>query len=224
SQKNLPDDVKHNPARNTYYFLPLILGLIGLFFHYDKDKRNFWVVMVLFLFTGLILAFYLNEKPFEPRERDYALVGSFYAFAIWIGFGVFSLYNKFKKYLSPKIWAPAITVICLLAVPVLMAQQNWNDHDRSGKRTATALAKNYLQSLEPNAILFTIGDNDTFPLWDVQEVEGFRTDVKIINTSLFATSWYIDQMKRKTYDSPPLKTTLQHKNYTLGTNDQVIIN
>ncbi len=222
SQKHLPDLVKNDAARNTYYFLPLILGLIGLFFQFDKDKRNFWVIMVLFLFTGLILTFYLNERPFEPRERDYARVGSFYAFSIWIGFGVYALYDKLKKYLKPNILAPALTLICLLAVPALMAQQNWDDHDRSGKRTATALAKNYLNSVGTNGILFTVGDNDTFPLWYAQEVEGVRTDVKVINTSLFATAWYIDQMKRETYKSPPLETTLTHDNYTYGTNDVVL--
>ena len=224
SQKNLPDIVKNDPSRNTYFFLPLILGLIGVFFQYDKDKRNFWVLMVLFLFTGIALKVYLNERPFEPRERDYALVGSFYAFAFWIGFGVYSLYDKLKGYLKPKILAPALTVICLLAVPVVMASQNWDDHNRSMKYTATAMAKNYLDSVEENGILFTIGDNDTFPLWYVQEIEGYRQDVKIINTSLFATDWYIDQMKRKSYDSDGIKTILEHKDYTYGTNDQIIYN
>ncbi|HLS29249.1 MAG TPA: DUF2723 domain-containing protein [Flavobacteriaceae bacterium] len=222
SQENLPDVVKNDPARNTYYFLPLILGLIGLFFHYDRDKRSFWVLMVLFLFTGIALKIYLNERPFEPRERDYALVGSFYAFAFWIGFGVYSIFDKLKKYLQPKFLAPGLTVVCLLAVPVLMAQQNWDDHDRSGKYTARAMAKNYLDSVDENGIIFTIGDNDTFPLWYVQEIEGYRTDIKIINTSLFATAWYIDQMQHKTYESEGVKTTLEHKDYTYGTNDVVL--
>lgn len=222
SQYDLPDSVKNNPSRATYFFLPLILGLIGLFFQYDRDKRNFWVLMVLFLFTGLAISFYLNERPFEPRERDYARVGSFYVFAMWIGFGVYSLFEKLRKYLKPKLLAPILTVICLLAVPVVMAQQNWASHDRSEKYTATALAKNYLDSVEKDGILFTIGDNDTFPLWYAQEVEGYRRDVKIINTSLFATSWYINQMKRKTYESDPLKTVLDHKDYRVGTNDQII--
>ncbi len=224
SQKNLPDIVKNDPSRNTYYFLPLILGLIGLFFQYDRDKNNFWVLMVLFLFTGLALKIYLNERPFEPRERDYALVGSFYAFTFWIGFGVYSLYDKLKRYIKPGILAPVLTLVCLLAVPVVMAKENWHDHDRSIKRTATAMAKNYLDSVEQNGILFTIGDNDTFPLWYVQEIEGYRQDVRIINTSLFATDWYIDQMKRKTYDSEGIKTILEHKDYTYGTNDQIIYN
>lgn len=224
SQKNLPDDVKNNPARNTYYFLPLILGLIGLFFHYDRDKRNFWVLMVLFLFTGLALKVYLNERPFEPRERDYALVGSFYAFAFWIGFGVYSIFDKLKRFLNPKILAPVVTVVCLLAVPVLMAKENWDDHDRSGKHTATAMAKNYLDSVDENGILFTIGDNDTFPLWYVQEVENYRPDVRIINTSLFATDWYIDQMRRASLESKGVKTILEHENYTYGTNEQILFN
>jgi hypothetical protein len=219
SQDNLPSDVKNNPARNTYYFLPLILGLIGFFFHFSRDKKSWWVMLVFFLFTGIALKFYLNERAFEPRERDYALVGSFYVFAIWMGFGVYAIFDALKKYLSPKIIAPLATVVCLLAVPVLMASENWDDHDRSGKYTATAMAKMYLDSVEENAILFTIGDNDTFALWYAQEVEGYRTDVRVINTSLFATSWYIDQMKRKAYDSPAIKTELEHKNYAYGTND-----
>lgn len=222
SQENLPDVVKNDPSRNTYFFLPLILGLIGLFFQYDRDKRNFWVLMVLFLFTGLALKIYLNERPFEPRERDYALVGSFYAFSFWIGFGVYSIYEKLKKYLRPTILAPLVTAICLLAVPVIMAQQNWDDHDRSTKRTAAALAKNYLDSVDENGIIFTIGDNDTFPLWYAQEIEDYREDVRIINTSLFATEWYIDQMKRATKGSKGIKTTLKHEDYTYGTNDQVL--
>lgn len=222
SQENLPDVVKNDPSRNTYYFLPLLLGLVGLFFQYDKDKRNFWVIMVLFLFTGLALKIYLNERAFEPRERDYAVVGSFYAFAIWMGFGVYALYAKLKKYLNPKLVAGGLTAIALLAVPGVLAQQNWNDHDRSNKYTATALAKNYLDSVGKDGIIFTIGDNDTFPLWYVQEIEEHRTDVKIINTSLFATEWYIDQMHNKTYDSPGIKTILGHKDYVYGTNDVII--
>lgn len=224
SQKNLPDDVKNNPSRNTYYFLPLILGLIGLFFHYEKDKRNFWVLMVLFLFTGIALKVYLNERPFEPRERDYALVGSFFVFAFWIGIGVYAIYDMLIKYLKPKVVAPLVTIACLLAVPVVMANQNWHSHDRSTKYTAAAMAKNYLDSVEKNGIIFTIGDNDTFPLWYVQEVENYRPDVRIINTSLFATDWYIDQMKRASLESEGITTILGHKNYTYGTNEQILYN
>ena len=213
SQQNLPSDVLNNKGRNVYFFLPLILGLIGIFYHASRDRKSFYVLLVLFLFLGIALKIYLNERPFEPRERDYALVGSFYVFAIWIGFGVYSLYESLQKYLAPKIAGPIIIGASLLAIPVLMACQNWDDHDRSGKYTATALAKSYLESCDPNAILFTIGDNDTFPLWYAQEIEHVRTDVKIVNTSLFMTDWYIDQMKTKTYESNPLPISFNHNEY-----------
>jgi len=213
TQQNLPSDVLNNKGRNTYFFLPFLLGLIGIMFHASKDRKSFYVLLILFLFMGIALKIYLNERPFEPRERDYALVGSFYVFAIWIGFGVYSLYESFQKYLAPKIAGPIIIAASLLAVPVLMAFQNWDDHDRSGKYTATALAKAYLNSCDPNAILFTIGDNDTFPLWYAQEIEHVRTDVKIVNTSLFMTDWYIDQMKTKTYESNPLPISFTHDQY-----------
>ncbi len=213
SQDNLPSDALNNKGRNVYYFLPFILGLIGLMFHAGKNLKSFYVLLVLFLFTGIALKIYLNERPFEPRERDYALVGSFYVFALWIGFGVYSLYETIKEYLAPKIAGPIIIAASLLAAPILMASQNWDDHDRSGKYTATAMAKAYLNSCDPNAILFTIGDNDTFPLWYAQEIEGIRTDVKIVNTSLFMTDWYIDQMKTKTYESNPLPISFTHDQY-----------
>jgi len=213
SQQNLPSDVLNNKGRNVYFFLPLILGLIGIMFHASKDRKSFYVLLVLFLFMGIALKIYLNERPFEPRERDYALVGSFYVFAIWIGFGVYALYDSARNYLAPKIAGPVIIAAFLLAVPVLMAFQNWDDHDRSDKYTATALAKAYLNSCDPNAILYTIGDNDTFPLWYAQEIEHIRTDVKIVNTSLFMTDWYIDQMKTKTYESNPLPISFTHNEY-----------
>jgi hypothetical protein len=213
SQQNLPSDVLNNKGRNVYFFLPLILGLIGIMFHASKDRKSFYVLLVLFLFLGIALKIYLNERPFEPRERDYALVGSFYVFAIWIGFGVYALYESASKYLSTKIAGPLLIGASLLAVPVLMGYQNWDDHDRSGKYTATALAKAYLNSCDPNAILYTIGDNDTFPLWYAQEIEHIRTDVKIVNTSLFMTDWYIDQMKTKTYESNPLPISFTHNEY-----------
>lgn len=221
TQENLPSDLADNKARNTYYFLPLILGLIGLFFHASKDLKRFWVLTVFFLFTGIALKIYLNERPFEPRERDYALVGSFYVFAIWIGLGVYALFHYLKKYITPKIVAPVVAIVCLLCVPVLMASENWDDHDRSGKYTTLAMAKKYLDSVDKDAILFTIGDNDTFALWYAQEIEGYRTDVRTINTSLFATDWYIDQMRRKAYESEPIQTTLKHDDYKYGTNDAV---
>lgn len=222
SQENLPSDVLNNKGRNVYYFLPFILGLIGLMYHANKDLKSFYVLLALFLFTGLALKIYLNERPFEPRERDYALVGSFYVFAIWIGFGVYALYESLQKYLAPKIAGPVIIAASILAAPVLMASQNWDDHDRSGKYTATAMAKAYLNSCDPNAILFTIGDNDTFPLWYAQEIEKVRTDVKIVNTSLFMTDWYIDQMKTKTYESNPLPISFTHDQYVGDKLDYVV--
>ncbi|WP_224485048.1 glycosyltransferase family 117 protein [Robertkochia aurantiaca] len=223
SQDNLPSDVLNNKARNTYYFLPLILGLIGLLFLFKTSKQQFWVLFILFLFTGLALKVYLNERPFEPRERDYALVGSFYVFAIWIGMGVYALFDEFKKFLAPKILAPAITVICLLAVPAVLAYNNWDDHDRSNRYTAQAMAKSYLDSVQEDAgaIMFTIGDNDTFSLWYAQEIEGYRTDVRTVNTSLFATDWYIDQMKRKAYESDPIPSQLTHDKYAYGVRDVI---
>ncbi|TRX37750.1 glycosyltransferase family 117 protein [Flavobacterium restrictum] len=213
SQDNLPSDVLNNKGRNVYFFLPFLLGLIGLMYHANKDLKSFYVLLALFLFTGIALKIYLNERPFEPRERDYALVGSFYVFAIWIGFGVYALYESAQKYLAPKIAGPVLIAASLLAAPVLMASQNWDDHDRSNRYTAVALAKAYLNSCDPNAILFTIGDNDTFPLWYAQEIEKVRTDVKIVNTSLFMTDWYIDQMKTKTYDAEPLPISFNHEDY-----------
>ncbi len=213
SQQNLPQDVLNNKGRNVYFFLPFILGIIGLLYHANKDLKSFYVLLVLFLFTGLALKIYLNERPFEPRERDYALVGSFYVFAIWIGFGVYAIYDTIKKYLKPNLAGPIVIAASLLAAPVLMASQNWDDHDRSNKYTAIAMAKAYLTSCEPNAILFTIGDNDTFPLWYAQEIENVRPDIKIVNTSLFMTDWYIDQMKRKTYTSDGLPISFKHEQY-----------
>ena len=213
TQENLPDDVKSNKGRNVYYFLPFIIGLIGLMYHAQRDLKSFYVLLVLFLFTSIALKVFLNERPFEPRERDYALVGSFYVFAIWIGFGVFAIYEIVSGYIKSKIVGPIVIGACLLASPILMATQNWDDHDRSNKYTAVAMAKNYLESCEPNAILFTIGDNDTFPLWYAQEIEGYRTDVKIVNTSLFMTDWYIDQMKFKTYKSDGLPISFTHNEY-----------
>lgn len=213
SQDNLPSDVLNNKGRNVYFFLPFILGLIGLMYHANKDLKSFYVLLALFLFTGIALKIYLNERPFEPRERDYALVGSFYVFAIWIGFGVYSLYESLQKYIAPKIAGPAIIAVSLLAAPVLMASQNWDDHDRSNRYTAVAMAKAYLSSCDKDAILYTIGDNDTFPLWYAQEIEHFRTDVKIVNTSLFMTDWYIDQMKAKSYESDPLPISFTHDQY-----------
>ena len=179
SQDNLPSDVKNNKARNAYYLLPLILGLIGFFFLFNKDKKLFWVMLVFFLFTGIAIQIYTNVRPFEPRERDYSVVGSFYVFALWIGFGVYAIYDVLKNYVPKTLAAPIVTVACLILVPGILAANNWDDHDRSGKYTAKAMAKMYLDSCAENAILFTIGDNDTFALWYAQEIEGYRTDVRV---------------------------------------------
>jgi len=222
SQDNLPSDVLNNKARNTYYFLPFILGLIGLFFLYNKDKKMFWTLLVFFLFTGLAIQVYTNVRPFEPRERDYSVVGSFYVFAIWIGFGAYALFNALQKFSKHQLLAPSISVICLVLVPGVLAANNWDDHDRSGRETAHAMAIKYLESCDPNAILFTIGDNDSFPLWYAQEIEGIRTDVRVVNTSLFQTDWYIDQMKRKAYESDPIPSSLTHDKYKFGTRDYII--
>ncbi|WP_457610576.1 DUF2723 domain-containing protein [Lutibacter sp.] len=218
-QSNLPSDVKNNKGRNTYYFLPFILGVIGLIFQLKKNKNDFYTLFLFFAFTGLAIIFYTNPKPFEPRERDYAVVGSFYIFAIWIGFGVLALFERLKKYAKPNVVAITVTLISLIVVPALMASENWNDHDRSNRYTSHLNAKAYLDSCAENAILFTIGDNDTFPLWYMQEVENYRTDMKLINTSLFQTDWYIDQMKRKTYKADPIPSQLTHDQYKLGTLD-----
>ncbi|WP_066223533.1 glycosyltransferase family 117 protein [Formosa haliotis] len=221
-QTNLPSDVKNNKARNTYYFLPFILGLIGLFFLFNKDKKLFWVLLVFFLFTGVAIQVYTNVRPFEPRERDYSVVGSFYVFAIWIGFGVYAIFEALKKHIKSPALAPAVTLACLVLVPGIMAANNWDDHDRSDKYTARSMAKMYLDSCAENAILFTIGDNDTFALWYAQEIEGYRTDVRIVNTSLFQTDWYIDQMKRKAYESDPIPSQLTHEQYRYGTRDYIM--
>jgi tetratricopeptide (TPR) repeat protein/MFS family permease len=222
NQDKLPSDMKNNKARNTYFFLPLILGIIGLVFYYKNDKKSFWVLLVLFLFMGLALKIYLNERPFEPRERDYALVGSFYVFAMWIGFGVYALFDLLKNYLKPKMALPIVLIATTLAGPVLLASQNWDDHDRSDRYTAQSMGKMYLDSCDKNAILFTIGDNDTFALWYEQNVEGYRRDVRIINTSLFQTAWYIDDMKKKAFTSDPIPSQLTHKKYLWGTRDYLI--
>lgn len=222
SQDNLPSDVINNKARNTYYFLPLLMGLIGLFFLFNRDKKLFWTMLVFFLFTGIAIQVYTNVRPFEPRERDYSLVGSFYVFALWIGFGVFAIYEKLSRFSKTSILAPIVSLVCLVAVPGILISQNWDDHDRSKRETAHAMAIQYLESCDPNAIIFTIGDNDTFPLWYAQEIEGVRRDVRVVCTSLFNVDWYIDQMKRKAYESAPIPSSLTHEQYKWGTRDYII--
>ncbi len=218
----LPKNMKDNKGRNVYFFFPLLLGLAGMFFLMFRNTNYFWVTMLLFFFTGIAIVIYLNQPPFQPRERDYAYAGSFYAFAIWIGFGVLALYELVRKVIyNSTVSAVFVTIATLLLVPVIMAGQNWDDHDRSGRYTARDFAYNYLNSCAPNAILFTNGDNDTFPLWYAQEVEGIRTDVRVINLSYLNTDWYIDQMKRKAYKSDPVPFSLTHEQYAQGTRDIV---
>ena len=220
----LPQEVKHQKSRNKYYLFPLLLGLVGLLYQLNagkKGKKDFWVVMLLFIFTGLAIVVYLNQYPQQPRERDYAYAGSFYAFAIWIGLGVMGLYQFIKKYVPGTLGAALASVICLVAVPAVMAQQNWDDHDRSGRYATLSYAQNYLNSCEANAILFTFGDNDTFPLWYAQEVEGIRRDIRIVNLSLLGGDWYINQMRRKAYDSDPVPMTLSASQIEPGVRDQI---
>jgi Protein of unknown function (DUF2723) len=223
-QDALTTDMKENKGRNVYFFLPFLLGVIGAVYHARKDLKSFYVLLALFLFMGIALKIFLNERPFEVRERDYVLVGSYFVFAMWIAFGVYAIYDGIKKYIQPKIAIPVVLGITLLAAPVLMASQNWDDHDRSGRYTALSMAKAYLASCEPNAILFTIGDNDTFPLWYAQEVEGYRTDVRIVCSTLLPTDWYIDQMKRQAYESAPVPISLTHDQYVDGTRDFLFYN
>ena len=222
-QDMLPSELANNKGKNKYYMLPLLMGILGFVFLYRKDPKRFWVMLLLFLFTGLALKVYLNERVFEPRERDYALVGSFYAFSIYIGLGVLALSERIQSFLRPRLAVPIVGVLSLLCVPVLLASENWDDHDRSGRYTAQSTAKAYLDSVEEDvdAMIFTIGDNDTFAIWYAQEIEGYRTDVRSINTQLLATDWYIDQLKRRTYTSSPIPSQLEHRQYAYGVRDYI---
>jgi Conserved hypothetical protein len=203
-----------NPASTRFFFLPFILGIIGFLFQLNRSKKDTWVVGLLFLMTGLAIIVYLNQTPLQPRERDYAYAGSFYAFAIWMGLGVLGIYNALQKRMANKTLAAGIVVvICLVLVPGIMAEQGWDSHNRSGKYSAADFAKRYLDSCEPNAILFTNGDNDTFPLWYVQEVENYRTDVRVVNYMLSSGDWYVSQMGRKVYDSDRLPLTIDQDFY-----------
>jgi hypothetical protein len=221
-QSKLPDYIKNNEGRNTYFFLPLILGIIGLisiFYAGKNGKRYFWIVLTFFLMTGFAIIVYLNQPPFQPRERDYSFAASFYAFAIYIGLGILGLFKILNKKIKGEIAAISLTIAGLLLVPTIMAYQNWDDHNRSGRNTAVDFAKNYLNSCAQNAIIFTNGDNDTFPLWYAQEVEEERTDIRVINLSYLNTDWYIDQMKTKAYISDPVPFSLEHNQYVEGTRD-----
>ncbi len=226
-QSKLPDDLKQNKGHNVFYCLPLLLGLIGLFWQAYRGQRGirqFWVVFFLFFMTGLAIVLYLNQTPMQPRERDYAYAGSFYAFAIWCGIGVAAIIDLLKKYakLNGTAVAAVVSILCLL-VPIQMASQTWDDHDRSGRYVCRDFGQNYLMSLQDkgNPIIFTNGDNDTFPLWYNQEVEGVRTDARVCNLSYLRTDWYIDQMCRDAYDSPAVPISWPRLDYCSGTNEYV---
>lgn len=223
SNKDMPPEIANDPSRNVYYMLPFIFGLIGLFFQINRDNKNFWVVLLLFFMTGIAIIIYLNQTPNQPRERDYSYAGSLYAYSIWIGIAVYAIYDAFKKFKNKIIISTLIVLISLLAVPYIMAKENWDDHNRSGRYTTRDIAHNYLNSCAPNAILFTNGDNDTFPLWYAQEVEKIRTDVRVVNLMLLNMDWYIDQMRRKVYESDPLPITIPQDKYLMGTNDIIYI-
>ena len=227
-QSKLPDDLKNNKGHNVFYGLPLLLGLIGLFWQAWRGRRGirqFWVVFFLFFMTGLAIVIYLNQTPMQPRERDYAYAGSFYAFAIWCGMGVAALYDMIArkmKGVNPTAIAAVVALLCVL-VPIQMASQTWDDHDRSGRYTCRDFGQNYLMTLQDkgNPIIFTNGDNDTFPLWYNQETEGVRTDARVCNLSYVNTDWYIDQMKRPAYNSPSLPIPWPRLDFCSGTNEYV---
>jgi hypothetical protein len=221
--KPLPAEVTQSKSYNRLFFLPLIIGLVGLFFHFKNDQKNAGVVLVLFFFTGLAIVLYLNQDPLQPRERDYAYAGSFYAFAIWIGLGVMGIAELLRKVIDAKTSGIVATLVCLLAAPVLMASQEWDDHNRSTKLTPHDMAYNYLNSCAPNAILFTYADNDTYPLWYIQEVENVRPDVRIVNLSLLGTDWYIRGMKHKMNESEPLPITMPDDKFKAGVRDVVYL-
>jgi hypothetical protein len=204
NQSALPDSIKNNKSHNKLFALPFILGLIGMFYHFKRKGDDAFVTLLLFFFTGMAIVLYLNQAGYQPRERDYAYVGSFYAFAIWIGLGVMKVTEWLSKKMNQATAATVATLACLLAVPVVMGQQEWDDHDRSKKTLARDLAKDYLESCAPNAVLFSFGDNDTYPLWYAQEVEGIRKDVRVINYSLLGIDWYINQLRYKVNLSDPI--------------------
>ncbi len=221
-QTTMPDSLKNNKANNKLFLLPFILGLIGLFYQFKKRGDDGTINLLLFFFTGMAIVLYLNQAGYQPRERDYAYVGSFYAFAVWIGLGVLKVRDWLSKALSQAAAASLATAICLLAVPVLMAQQEWDDHDRSKKELPRDLAKDYLESCAPNAILFTYGDNDTYPLWYAQEVEGIRRDVRVINFSLLGIDWYINQLRYKVNESDPIDVIWTPEQIEGGKRDYIL--
>jgi len=226
-QDDMPNDIINNKGHNVYFMLPLLLGILGLLFQAYSGKKgiqSFWITFFLFFMTGIAIVLYLNQSPLQVRERDYAYAGSFYAFSIWIGIGVAAIARALEQYAkAPAVVAASLATLLGLFVPIQVASQNWDDHDRSGRTVARDFGHNYLESCEPNAILFTNGDNDTFPLWYAQEVEGIRTDVRVCNTSYLQTDWYIDQMKKQAYESDPLPITWNHSDYIQGTRDFVYL-
>lgn len=217
-QAKLPPNLVNNPARNTYFFLPLLAGLLGLYWHYRRNRKGFWLVMLLFIMTGLAIVVYLNQNPNQPRERDYAYAGSFYAFTIWIGMSVAALFDYLSKKLGDKsvVAAACPALLLFFAVPLLMISRTWDDHDRSGRYTARDIASNYLNSCAEDAILLTYGDNDSFPLWYAQDVEGIRTDVRVANLSYLQSGFYIETMGRKAFESDPWPFTLPVEKYIEG--------
>jgi hypothetical protein len=225
SQAFAPTYTTDNPSNNKFYLLPLILALVGMAFHFYRAPKDFFVVFLAFLFTGIAILVYLNQKPYEPRERDYAYAGSFYFFAMWIGIGVYAIYDYLTstKFISNATYSAALAGVVGAIVPAIMASEGWDDHDRSGKTTARDLASNYLESCGKNGIIFTNGDNDTFPLWYMQEVEGRRTDVRVCNLSLMGTDWYTNQMKMRAYESDPLPIKFREDQILMyaGNTDQV---
>jgi len=224
NQDTLSDFQKNQPSRNEYYMIPFILGVIGFFFSLLYMKKESLIITLLFFLTGVAIILYLNQKPIEPRERDYGYPGSFYAFSIWIGLSVIAISNGVRNLIKNGPASIAVGTIVGLTAPYLMGTENWDDHDRSGRYTARDFAYNYLETCAPNALLFTNGDNDTFPLWYAQEVEGIRTDVRVVCLPLLSTDWYIDQMRRKAYTSEVVPIDMEHDQYVQGTRDYLIIN
>lgn len=221
-QTEIPQSWK-NEANNKYYLLPLIAGIIGLIYHYYRHRKDFWIVMLLFVLTGIAIVVYLNQTPLQPRERDYAYAGSFYAFTIWIGMAVLAIHELLQKIVNSKVSAISATALCTIAAPVLMGTENWNDHDRSGRYMARDFAYNYLNTCDKNALIFTRGDNDTFPLWYIQEVEGVRTDVRVLCLPYLSTDWFINQLRRQVWESTPVKFTMDPEKYVMGTRDMIYV-
>ena len=219
----LPDDLKNNPGNNKYYFLPLLIGLAGMFWQYKKNNTGFWLVITFFIMTGLAIILYLNQYPDQPRERDYAYVGSYYAFAIWIGMGFMFVYESLQKITGHKVSLIVTFAGLIAACPILMGVQNWNDHDRSGRYTARDIGANYLKSCAQNSILFTYADNDSFPVWYVQDVEQVRTDIRVTNLGYFQAGWYIEMMRQKSYDSDLIDLALKPEKYIEGVREQLLV-